>query len=105
MAELRQHRRYRVELPATLAGDYAGLGIVYNLGAGGCNVVSDLAVKKGSLLSIQLKVSPQATAIVIQSAVVRWTMEMEIGLEFLEVQQTERARLEQFLATQMHLAT
>ena len=41
MREQRQHIRYQVEFPATFAGDYAGLGIVYNLGMGGCKVVSD----------------------------------------------------------------
>ncbi len=42
MPEQRQHPRYQVELPATFAGDHAGMGIVYNLGTGGCKVVSDL---------------------------------------------------------------
>ena len=48
--EQRKYIRYQVEFPATFAGDHAGIGIVYNLGIGGCKIVSDLVVQKGALL-------------------------------------------------------
>jgi hypothetical protein len=32
-------------------------------------------------------------------------MELEFGIEFLEMQELERARLEQFLGTQVHIAS
>jgi hypothetical protein len=104
MTEQRQHVRYQVEFPATFAGDHAGLGIVYNLGIGGCKVVSDLAVKSGALLTVQLQIPEQTLAITIRAATVRWTLELEFGVEFLEMQEKERARLEQFLATQVNIA-
>ena len=104
MTEQRQHVRYQVEFPATFAGDHAGLGIVYNLGIGGCKVVSDLAVKSGALLTVQLQIPEQPTAITIRAATVRWTLELEFGVEFLEMQEKERARLQQFLATQVNIA-
>jgi hypothetical protein len=104
MTEQRQHVRYQVEFPATFAGDHAGLGIVYNLGIGGCKAVSDLAVKSGALLTVQLQIPEQTTAITIRAATVRWTLELEFGLEFLEMQEKERAHLEQFLATQVNIA-
>ena len=104
MTEQRQHARYQVEFPATFAGDHAGIGIVYNLGMGGCKVVSDLAVKTGALLTVQLQIPVHPTVIAIRAATVRWTMEMEFGLEFLGMQELERTRLEQFLATQVNIA-
>jgi len=104
MTEQRRHVRYQVEFPATFAGDHAGIAIVYNLGMGGCKVVSDLAVKRGALLTVQLQIPKQTTAITIQAATVQWTMELEFGVEFLEMQELERARLEQFLATQVNIA-
>jgi hypothetical protein len=55
MTEQRQHVRYQVEFSATFAGDHTGIGIVYNLGMGGCKVVSDLAVKNGTLLTLHLR--------------------------------------------------
>jgi len=104
MTEQRQHVRYQVEFPATFTGDHAGIGIVYNLGIGGCKVVSDLAVKSGALLTVQLQIPGQTLAITIRAATVRWTLELEFGLEFLGMQELERARLEQFLATQVNIA-
>ena len=104
MVEQRQHVRYQVEFPATFAGDHSGIGIVYNLGMGGCKVVSDLAVKNGAILTLHLQIPEQTLAITIRAATVQWTLELEFGLEFLEMQGMERARLEQFLATQVNIA-
>jgi hypothetical protein len=103
MLEQRRHVRYQVEFPATFTGTYAGIGIVYNLGMGGCKVVSDLAVKQGALLSVHLQIPGQPIAITVQAATVQWILKLEFGLEFREMQEQERARLEQFLATQVHI--
>jgi hypothetical protein len=103
MREQRQHVRYQVEFPAIFTGDYAGIGIVYNLGMGGCKVVSDLAVKQGTLLTVHLQIPGQPIAITVQAATVQWILKLEFGLEFREMQEQERARLEQFLATQVHI--
>ena len=105
MTEQRRHVRYQVEFPAIFEGDHAGIGIVYNLGMGGCKVVSDLAVQSGALLTAHLKIPEQTLAITIRAATVRWILELEFGVEFLEMQEPERARLEQFLATQVNIAT
>jgi len=104
MTEQRQHARYQVDLTATFSGDHTGIGIVHNLGLGGCRVVSDLAVLSGVLLTVRLRIPEQPLAITIRAATVRWTRELEFGVEFLEMQKTERARLEQFLATQVSIA-
>ena len=102
MTQKRQHVRYQVEFPATFAGDYAGIGIVYNLGMGGCKVVSDLEVTDGALLTVHLQIPEQTMAITIQAATVQWILEYEFGVAFLELQELARARLEQFLATQVN---
>ena len=105
MTKQRKHARYQVEFPAIFGGDHTGIGIVYNLGIGGCKIVSDLALDKGALLSLQLKVPDQTNPIVIRAATVRWIMELEFGIEFLEMQELERARLEQFVGTQVNIAS
>jgi PilZ domain len=105
MTEQRQHIRYQVEFPATLfAGDHAGIGIIYNLGMGGCKVVSDLGVTRDALLTLDLQIPEQTMAITIQAARVQWTMEFEFGVEFLELEDLEQTRLEQFLETQVNIA-
>jgi len=103
MTEQRQHVRYQVEFPATFEGDHAGIGIVYNLGMGGCKAVSDLEVTAGALLTVHLQIPEQTMAITIQAATVQWTLEHEFGVEFLELYERERARLKQFLATQVNI--
>jgi len=105
MTQQRKYVRYQVEFPATFGGDHTGMGIVYNLGIGGCKIVSDLAVDKGALLSVHLKIPEQTHPIVIRAATVRWILELEFGIEFLEMQELERARLEQFLGTQVNIAS
>ena len=104
MTEQRQHARYQVEFPAIFEGDHAGIGIVYNLGIGGCKVVSDLAVQHGALLTVHLQIPEQTSTITVRAATIRWILELEFGVEFLEMQQVDRARLTQFLATQMSIA-
>ena len=103
MTEQRQHTRYQVEFPAILTGDHSGIGIVYNLGMGGCKVVSDLPVKNGARLTVHLQTPGQPIAITIQAATVQWTLKLEFGIEFREVQERERTRLGQFLATQANV--
>lgn len=104
MAEQRQYVRYLVEFPATIEGDHTGIGIVYNLGIGGCKVVSDLAVRHGALLAVHLQIPEQTRAITIRAATIRWKLDLEFGVEFLEMQEGDRARLTQFLATQVNIA-
>jgi hypothetical protein len=103
MAEQRQHVRYQVEFPARFSGNYDGTGIVYNLGMGGCKVVSDLPVKKGARLTVHLQAQGQPIAITIQTATVQWTLTHEFGVEFGEFLGEERTRLGQFLATQSNI--
>ncbi len=105
MREQRQHVRYQVEFPAIFEGDHAGVGIVYNLGMGGCKVVSDLAVRNGDILAVCLKIPDQTLAVTVRAATVQWTQEFEFGVEFVEMQQPDRCRLEQFLATQVATAS
>ena len=60
--------------------------------------------KERPLLTVQLQTPKQTTAITIWAATVQWTLELEFGVEFLEMQELERARLEQFLVTQVNIA-
>ena len=103
MTQQRQHARYQVEFPAIVSGDYAGIGIVYNLGMGGCKVVSDLPIKNGARLTVHLQTPEQPIAITIQAATVQWTLQLEFGVEFREMLEQERTRLGQFLATQANV--
>lgn len=93
----REHQRYVVEFPASFAGECAGVGIVYNLGMGGCKIVTDCTPAVGAMLAIYLTVPEETFAITIRMATVRWTMEYEFGAEFLGMEELERDRLTRFL--------
>jgi len=93
----REYERYLVEFPARFAGDCEGVGIVYNLGMGGCKIVTDHPLSLGSMLALYLNVPNQTFAITVRMATVRWTIQYEFGLEFLGMEELERERLAQFL--------
>lgn len=66
--------------------------------------MSNLTVKNGAILPVRLQTPEQPIAITIQVATVQWTLQFEFDVKFLEMQERERCRLEQFLATQANIA-
>jgi len=95
----RQHDRFKVEFPIAFSGDHAGNGTVYNLGVGGCKIISKGLVSIGDILTIQLNLPSIMPPVVVHAATVRWTMEGEFGVDFLGMQESERDRLAQFINT------
>ncbi|ULA63256.1 MAG: PilZ domain-containing protein [Nitrospira sp.] len=97
-AELRQQTRYRVEFPISCTGDCITTGTVYNLGLGGCKIMSAtrVAMEIGAILKLELR-PPQLAPIHVYAATVRWTMEDDFGVDFLGMQESERDRLVQWL--------
>jgi hypothetical protein len=93
----RQHERYIVEIPARFGGDCDGTGIVYNLGMGGCKIVTDRPLTVGAMVALSLHVSTRVSAISVRVATVRWTLQYEFGVEFLGMEEVERDRLGQYL--------
>lgn len=92
----RKHERYIVEFPARFAGDCHGTGIVYNLGMGGCKIVTDRPLTIGGMLALYLNPA-QTFTITVRMATVRWMMRYEFGLEFLGMEESERDRLGQYV--------
>jgi len=97
----RQYERYIVEFPARFVGDCEGTGIVYNLGMGGCKIVTDRPLTIGAMVALSLNVPKQALSITVRMATVRWMLQYEFGIEFLGMEELQRERLAQYLR---HLA-
>jgi hypothetical protein len=97
-AELRQQTRYRVEFPVNCAGDYVVTGTLYNLGLGGCKIMSSsrVTVDIGAILNLELH-PPKMAPIYVHAVTVRWTMEDDFGVDFLGMQESERDRLAQLI--------
>jgi PilZ domain len=96
--ELRQQTRYRVDFPISCTGDCVTTGTVYNLGLGGCKIMSaaHIAVEIGAILKLELH-PPKFAPIHVHAATVRWTMEDDCGVDFLGMQESERDRLAQLI--------
>lgn len=97
-AELRQQTRYRVEFPISCTGDCVTTGTVYNLGLGGCKIMSaaHITAEIGAILKLELH-PPTHGPIHVHAATVRWTMEDDFGVDFLGMQESERDRLAQLI--------
>jgi hypothetical protein len=97
-AELRQQTRYRVEFPISCTGDCVITGTVYNLGLGGCKIMSTahIAMEIGAILKLELH-PPKFAPIQVHAATIRWTMEDDFGVDFLGMQESERDRLAQLI--------
>ena len=93
----RKYERYIVEFPARFVGDCEGMGIVYNLGMGGCKIVTDRPLTVGGMITLYLNVPQQTFAITVRMATVRWILQYEFGMEFLGMEELERERLTQYL--------
>ena len=86
-----------VEFPARFVGDCEGTGIVYNLGMGGCKIVTDRPLTIGAMVALSLNVPTQALSITVRMATVRWMLQYEFGIEFLGMEELQRERLAQYL--------
>ena len=93
----RVHERYIVEFPTRFVGEYEGTGIVYNLGMGGCKIVTEHPLTIGGMVTLYLNVPEQVFAITVRMAIVRWMLKYEFGMEFLGMEEFERERLVQYL--------
>ncbi len=96
---LRYAHRYPVQCPITFLGDHlVGQGTVRNVSTGGWKVESDQAIKHGNYFALRVLLPDQAPPMKVDLAAVRWSSEREFGLEFLQMQPEEQARLRRFVS-------
>lgn len=99
-SDLRQQTRYRVDFPISCTGDSVITGTVYNLGLGGCKIMSSVrvAMDLGAILKLELH-PPKMAPIHVPAASVRWAMEDDFGVDFLGMPESERDRLAHMIET------
>jgi hypothetical protein len=98
--EHRKHRRYPVHFNSIFSTDGARheTGIVLDLAAGGCRLMSGIHGPSGSPIEIHIR-PEQHSPIYVPSAVVRWTGNSVCGLEFKALPELESATLTHLLCT------
>lgn len=100
ITNLRQQERVRTQVRcrvSTPVPEHRGEGLICELSLGGCRLDSDLTLAPCTGLTLQLDLPHEAGAITIEHAVVRWAYGRQCGIEFLRLQDEDRARLQRFL--------
>ena len=96
-SQRRRLTRHAIFLPVELDGKKGMKGLTNDLSLEGCRINGNLAVRHGQHLPLRLHLPGQESPIVVERAAVRWVGEKNIGLQFLALPSTERARLGELL--------
>ena len=100
--ERRQFPRFGIQFPMSLLQDgvKVGKGTVDDLSAGGCAVDSQVNVRTGDYLALQLTLPDQqapTTPLTVDVAAVRWTSQRKFGLEFISMPSGDQDRLRRYV--------
>jgi len=96
--ELRSSMRVAVTYPVRLLSDsMIGQGTVINLSAPGCAVQTDLPVKPGDYLELQVMAPDQARPLTVGLAKVRWAAHQKAGIEFIRVRRDDQSRIQRLI--------
>jgi len=107
--ERRQSPRFWVHFPIALLQDgvLIGAGTGYDLSAGGCTVESQVNVGKGDHVALQLYLpdhhlpdyQDRPKPLMVEVAVVRWTIQQKLGLEFISLASGDQQRLHRYITS------
>src|SRR5215213_3774772 len=98
--------RYKPRIPLKSPAVFAvkeevGQGRVLNLTNPGCLIESSVVVKQGDYLKLKLLLDGLKSPLLVTGGAVRWTKGTQFGVEFIEMTEAERLKLDQFLSKQM----
>ncbi len=104
MGEQRLFLRFFVQFPIVLLQDGVeiGDGTGFDLSTWGCKVESQAHVRKGDQVALQLYLPDQqdpTTPLMVEVAVVRWTIQQKLGLEFISLASGDQQRLRRYVTT------
>jgi hypothetical protein len=88
--DLRDHPRFEVNVPLTFFGDQNnGKGAITNLSAG----------EIGAFLELNVDLTAPHQQLIVEVAVVRWSIGTKFGLDFLQLDSEQEKRLRRFIKT------
>lgn len=91
---LRKYGRVAVEFPVSLSLAFCRAeGVLLDISLTGCRVKSELEVEKNDRLGLLILVPGYDNPLYINQASIRWANNEEFGMEFLEMELTDRQRL------------
>ena len=93
---LRRYGRIAVELSASISGGSSrAQGIIVDISLTGCRARSTLAVKKDDCVGVLIDVPGHDNPIYITRAAIKWANAQEFGMQFLEMELSDRQRLQE----------
>jgi c-di-GMP-binding flagellar brake protein YcgR len=91
-------RRIRVKAPVSFEGKSGtGRGTVFNLSLGGCALESGANVNMDATIKLHLHIPTDMKPVDVGRAKVVWTAGSDCGVEFLNMNETGRARLRNYI--------
>ena len=94
----REYDRMEMNFPISYSSpEVSGEGIMLNFSMGGCSFTTASEIPMGTILQMQLKISPTVAPVIVEAALVRNVSGGRIGTEFLRWNDSERERLQLFV--------
>jgi predicted RNA-binding Zn-ribbon protein involved in translation (DUF1610 family) len=94
----REYDRMPASFPLTFqAINLSGKGLATNISMGGCCFDTSTPLAGGIVLRLELQLSDNVSPVVVDAAAVRHSQGQSVGVEFLQWQESERARLQLFV--------
>jgi hypothetical protein len=101
IGESRSNERIALQCSIVLAsGIQVGEGQVLNISGGGCLVESSVSVKAGDYLQLRFSLHESEPSMRVSRAAVCWAQGFRFGVEFLGMEEKDRARLNRFVTLQ-----
>ena len=94
----REYDRMEMQFPISFTSpQVSGDGMMLNFSMGGCSFSTDAVIPLGTILQLELKISPSIAPVAVEAALVRNVSMGRVGIEFLRWQESERERLQLFV--------
>jgi c-di-GMP-binding flagellar brake protein YcgR len=92
----RKHLRVPVQFRSSFSSVnlVSGIGVLGDLSIRGCRVLSGTQVKPGTEVELRVEISNDEPPILIRQAAVRWSRDGNFGVEFINLDGNEWARLQ-----------
>lgn len=92
--DLRQYERIGVRFPVLFSSaQTTGKGIITDVSVADCALETTLPLKQGEALKLELYPKTGRPPIVVEKAVIRSIRKATVGVQFIEVSDTDKARL------------
>ncbi len=97
--DLRQYERIGVRFPVLFSnGQFVGEGTVTDVSVEDCAIESAAQLQQGDSLKLELFAKSGRPPIVVAQAVVRSVRHGQVGVQFVDVEEPEKARLNRLVA-------